>query len=183
MEQDDVRNAAPGTNGQGSPGRGRARRNYWTMALAPVEAGDILSSERLGRLYELLPEDGMTVHPCGARGEVVLIASIPEEQLPPFEEPEWVLGQRFESGDELVLSLVVGQEDPIECPFHFNLRDEQELQEGMLIEEQPEVEFYGVTHMEEGLMLTVKGSLELPAELRQEIEETLKGWIQSQGST
>ena len=183
MEQDEPGGREHEKNGRSGPDRGRARRSFWTMALSPVEAGDILSSERLSRLHELLPEDGMTIHPCGAGGSVILIASIPEEQLPPFEEPEWVLGQRIEDGAALVLSLVVGNEEPIECPFAFDLMDEQEFQEALLLVGQEDIEFVGVTHMEEGLMLTVKGLLELPAELRREMEESLESWTQSQGST
>jgi hypothetical protein len=183
MEQHGPGSEGSRTNGRGSNGRGRARRSFWTMALTPVEAGDILSPDRLSRLYELLPENGMTIHPCGAMGDVILIASIPEEQLSPFKELEWVLPQRIEEGDEFVLSLVAGKEDPIDCPFVFDLTVEQELQEAMRLVEQEELEFFGVTHMEEGLMLTVKGLLGLPAELRQEIAESIEGWIQSQGST
>ncbi len=192
------------------PYRRRPKRSFWMLGLQPVEAGDLLSPENHARVLELLPEDGIALPCTGARGELVLLVSIPEEQLGAFAEGEWRVGHRFEENDRLVLALWVGVEgqpgppasndakrrvfdaggeipgptntvseteslrqSPLECPFIFDLTNEEQVQGAIQLTERQEVDFYGLTHMEEGLMLTLKGSVELPPAFRQEVKGDL----------
>lgn len=153
--------------------RQRPRRSYWTMGLQAVETGDVLSTENHARVFELLPEDGVTFHTADAQARLVLLAAIPEEQLPLFAERDWEVGCRFDGGDRLEFLLIVGSEEPLECPFEFNLADPQDLQEAIQLTERQSVGIFGVTHMEEGLMLTLKGEVGLPQAFRDELRTAL----------
>ncbi|HET6385677.1 MAG TPA: hypothetical protein VFJ58_19975 [Armatimonadota bacterium] len=153
--------------------RKRVTRSYWMIALQAVELGDILSRENHRRVYEILPENGMTVHTVDAAGRLTLLVSIPEDLLPGFEEDDWRIGRRMMDVTRLDLDLVVGSTPPLQCIFEFALDDEAQVQEVIQLTERDDVTLYGVTHMEEGLMLTVKGTVDLPEELRLELGRDL----------
>lgn len=181
-----------------APYRTRPRKSFWTMGLQPIEAGDILSPEHHSRVFEIFPEDGQTAHTIDARGRLCLLVSIPEEQLPPFGSGEWELSYLFDEDPNLLIALLnvgvriaetaegPGLDHALEVPFSFGLRNSQQLQEAIQLTELESVNFFGVTHMEEGLMLTIKGEVGLPEgfrnSLRAELLQRLQA-IYSHGST
>ena len=171
-----VADPEPKTNA-GDPvgsGRTRGRPGYWMLGLQMAEAGELLSPESHARVFEMLPEDGKAVHTPNARGEVALLVSIPEEQLDAFAEGDWRVGHRMDGADRLVLLLVVGSDEPLEVPFDFNLTNPEVAREASQLSELEELDFYGVTHMEEGVMLTLKGSVDLPDAFRAEVLADLR---------
>ena len=165
--------------------RGRVWRNFWMIGLEAVEIGDLLSPENHSRVFELLPEDGIPTHVSDARGATTLLMSVPEAHLRLFDVGEWRIGHWLEDSC-LVFSLVIGESpamdaqvafeesaSPVECQFLFEIGDPESLFEAIQLTEKDALQLYGVTHTEEGLMLTLKGSVDLPVEFREGIRRDL----------
>jgi hypothetical protein len=164
--------------------RGRLIRSFWLLGIQSLDVGEPLSNRYHGRVFDLLPENGMTINAADARGEVALIISIPEEQLQAFEEQDWQIGHALGADGALEVSLTVGGEQALECPFYFSLNDEQDRQELMRLAAQESAPIYGVTHVSEDLLLTMQGEVPLPQLFREELaRDVLAREDQSQGST
>jgi hypothetical protein len=169
--------------------RSRIRRSFWLMSLQPLEPGELLTPDHHLAILERLPEDGMTLFALDARGRLTLLVSIAEEQLAEFAERDWEIVWRTGPEGIRILGLLFGTEEVVECPFEFDLNDEQPLQAALRLADQPELPIYAFTHVEDGLMLTLSGDLETSEEFREAVQEDLIGLLtereshQSHGST
>ena len=149
------------------------QRNFWMTDLESTEPGELLPREAYSRVNELLYKDGVATHLINGRGELVLLVAVPEEQLPAFEEGDWRVGHRVEGVDQMVFVIVVGIEKPLEVPFVFDLGDSDEMQEAFQLADLNEVDLFGATHTPEGLLLTIKAQVGLPAAFHREMESDL----------